>query len=128
MQKSTREIKNEMRIPLGLSDALVALLGPSGWYTAGDEIIITNEALMVPSPLEISNSIINLQHQRDINDINEEAREYLEETDWYVTRFLEKGVAIPEYIGNLRDQARDSVKEVTTLDIVDVPQDPQSET
>lgn len=41
--------------------------------------------------------------------INKKARAYLESTDWYVTRFLEKGVAIPDEITQKRDQARQSI-------------------
>lgn len=40
---------------------------------------------------------------------NAEARKYLAETDWYVTRFAETGVAIPAVIVEARQQARESV-------------------
>ncbi len=42
---------------------------------------------------------------------NAEARAYLDSTDWYVIRFIESGVAVPEDITLLRQQARDSVVE-----------------
>lgn len=41
--------------------------------------------------------------------VNKQAREYLAETDWYVVRFAETGVAIPEDILALRQQARESI-------------------
>lgn len=41
--------------------------------------------------------------------INKKARAYLASTDWYVTRFLEKGTAIPDEIAQKRDQARQSI-------------------
>lgn len=41
---------------------------------------------------------------------NAEARAYLASTDWYVTRFAETGVAIPDDILTARKTARESVK------------------
>ena len=46
--------------------------------------------------------------QREVND---EARAYLRETDWYVTRFAETGVEIPEEIKSQRQMARESIIE-----------------
>lgn len=44
-------------------------------------------------------------------EINEEARLYLASTDWYVVRFQETGVTIPEDISQARAEARESIKE-----------------
>ena len=44
--------------------------------------------------------------------INEQSRRYLLETDWYVSRFSETGVAIPDDIKAKRQAARDAVVEV----------------
>lgn len=41
---------------------------------------------------------------------NAEARTYLASTDWYVVRFAETGVAIPDDIMTARKAARESVK------------------
>ena len=41
--------------------------------------------------------------------INNEARVYLASTDWYVVRFAETGVAIPQDIFDARQAARNSV-------------------
>lgn len=41
--------------------------------------------------------------------INAEARQYLDSTDWYVMRFRETGVEIPEDIRVARQAARDRV-------------------
>lgn len=38
-----------------------------------------------------------------------EAMEYLEKTDWYVIRFHETGVEIPENIKKLRQEARERI-------------------
>jgi hypothetical protein len=43
--------------------------------------------------------------------INAEARAYLASTDWYVIRFQETAVAVPVDIANLRQAARDLIKE-----------------
>ena len=41
--------------------------------------------------------------------INREARSYLSETDWYVLRFQETGVEIPEDVLTKRAEAREKV-------------------
>ena len=41
--------------------------------------------------------------------INDNARAYLASTDWYVVRFAETGVAIPQDILVARQAARDSI-------------------
>ena len=41
--------------------------------------------------------------------INNEARAYLNQTDWYVTRHQETGQPIPENILTLRQEAREKV-------------------
>jgi len=43
--------------------------------------------------------------------INENSRQYLAETDWYVTRYLETGVAVPADITILRAEAREAINE-----------------
>lgn len=41
--------------------------------------------------------------------INMKARAYLTSTDWYVTRWLEKGVPIPDEISQKREEARNRI-------------------
>lgn len=43
------------------------------------------------------------------SQINAENRAYLTSTDWYVTRFAETGVAIPDEIKAARQSARDAI-------------------
>lgn len=43
--------------------------------------------------------------------INREARNYLSETDWYVLRFQETGVEIPDDVLVARQEARNRVIE-----------------
>lgn len=45
-------------------------------------------------------------------EINQEALAYLASTDWYVVRFAETGVAIPEDVVQARAEARSKIKEV----------------
>ena len=44
---------------------------------------------------------------------NQEARAYLNSTDWYVIRHQETGVAIPEEIAIKRQEAREQIIEVS---------------
>ena len=41
--------------------------------------------------------------------INMKARAYLTSTDWYVTRWLEKGVPITDEISQKREEARNRI-------------------
>jgi hypothetical protein len=41
--------------------------------------------------------------------INMKARAYLTSTDWYVTRWLERGIPIPEEISQKREDARNRI-------------------
>ena len=55
-----------------------------------------------PTAEEIANNQINIQ--------NYQARKYLADTDWYVTRKAETGKAIPDDILTKRQEAREKVK------------------
>ena len=55
-----------------------------------------------PTAEEISNNQIGIQ--------NSDARKYLADTDWYVTRKAETGKAIPDDVVTKRQEARDKVK------------------
>lgn len=41
--------------------------------------------------------------------INMKARAYLASTDWYVTRWIERGIPIPQEIAEKRAKAVDSI-------------------
>lgn len=43
-------------------------------------------------------------------EVNEVSLTYLASTDWYVTRFIETGVAIPDDVKTKRQEARDAIK------------------
>ena len=57
-----------------------------------------------PTAEEIANNQINIQ--------NYQARKYLADTDWYVTRKAETGKAIPDDILTKRQEAREKMKEI----------------
>ena len=57
-----------------------------------------------PTAEEIANNQVGIQ--------NYQARQYLAETDWYVTRKAETGKAIPDDILTKRQEAREKVKEI----------------
>lgn len=57
-----------------------------------------------PTAEEIANNLVAME--------NYDARKYLAETDWYVTRKAETGKAIPDDIVTKRQEARDKVKEL----------------
>lgn len=61
---------------------------------------------VVPEPEPIEPYVPDPQQE-----INEKSRAYLRDTDWYVIRFLETGIAVPTEITEARDAARDAVKE-----------------
>lgn len=43
------------------------------------------------------------------DQINSQALKYLADTDWYIIRTMDSGVAIPEEVVQLRQQARDRI-------------------
>ena len=55
-----------------------------------------------PTAEEIANNLVAME--------NYEARKYLADTDWYVTRKSETGKSIPDDILTKRQEARDKVK------------------
>ena len=57
-----------------------------------------------PTAEEIANNLVAME--------NYEARRYLAETDWYVTRKAETGKAIPDDILTKREEARAKVKSI----------------
>ena len=105
--------KNELRIPIGKVDAVLELLGNKGWHMVDDEILFTGDIdLVMPTAEELSDCIAMLDLRRTQSDTNDYAREYLQETDWYVIRLQETGEVIPQEIIELRAQARLDVIEI----------------
>ena len=65
------------------------------------DLFVTNK--LIP-PMTEENRVARIQAA-----INLEARAFLRQTDWYVTRFSETGVAIPTDIAAARADARSKV-------------------
>lgn len=62
---------------------------------------------------EVLRYITEIQENPDLTRqmaMNMQAKAYLNNTDWYVTRFIEKGIPIPENIQLQRQNARDIIE------------------
>ena len=94
------------------SKALLSLLGNSGWSTAGDVIICDDTSTIIPTEVEIAIEIERLKSEHATNLVILEAKQYLKDTDWYITRLTETGTAIPLDVTALRTQARIDANEV----------------
>lgn len=81
----------------------------------GENMGITPECLesgMADEPLaELDLTREDVEVVKDQSLINKMCKQYLAETDWYVSRFGETGKAIPEDILHKRQEARDSIIE-----------------
>lgn len=99
-----------LRREIDRMDAALELIGPAGWQGIGDEILLTPDAeelgVTMPTEQEIEDCIVMLKERRVISDKNEDAREYLASTDWYVTRKAETGTEIPQEVLDARAAAR----------------------
>jgi hypothetical protein len=75
-----------------------------------DQIMMINHETKI-ADINISLDIkdVEIIYSREETNIN--ARDYLDSTDWYVTRQAETGKAIPEDILTKRQEARDSIVE-----------------
>jgi hypothetical protein len=60
----------------------------------------------IKTPEQVQQELAQQEQER----INNESREYLKSTDWYVVRQQETGVAIPQNILDARQAARNAIK------------------
>ena len=67
------------------------------------EAVFEDITIENPMGYEISEQEVPDQSQEEINS---EAKAFLLSTDWYVTRWMEKGISIPQEISEQRDAAR----------------------
>ena len=99
------------------------------WANMPDHGVIQGEAGISNPALHFKDSIINASNAEEAetilsdievnyaaallinsqSEVNSEARSYLAATDWYVTRFIESGVAIPQDISDARAAARSAI-------------------
>jgi hypothetical protein len=68
-----------------------------------DEYVLHNGEYLLKSEAEV------LQNQEEINKRIEELQQYLNDTDWYVARYSETGVEIPEEVKQKRAEAREEI-------------------
>ena len=66
------------------------------------------DGLIAMAPEEIE-AHLNPPVKITVPEQNKEARQYLADTDWYVIRLQETGVAIPESVATKRQKARNSI-------------------
>lgn len=59
---------------------------------------------------EISFTKEDISSEIDQQQINREAKQYLDETDYYIIRMMDTGVPVPEGIQVLRQHARDRIQ------------------
>jgi hypothetical protein len=59
--------------------------------------------------IKTSEQVAQEKAQQEQEQINNESREYLKSTDWYVVRQQETSVAIPQDILDARQAARESI-------------------
>lgn len=66
------------------------------WPVSDDSVSDEEKVVLTPEQIEIGEQLA----------VRSNAKQYLQETDWYATRFAETGKAIPDDVLALRAQAR----------------------
>lgn len=79
------------------------------FFDYDDTFAVTDTELILMTDEEIAE--LNKPTEAQLQEqANAEAREYLQSTDWYVSRFTETGKEIPEEVKTKRDEARLQIK------------------
>lgn len=69
----------------------------------GEPILDENgEPVMETLPAEFTSEIVDITEEYNLAKQKQEAQSYLNSTDWYITRFVERGVAVPQEITQAR--------------------------
>ena len=75
------------------------------------------EDLIKNNPLGITTAMNDLDMANRKKEIsNEQHLKYLKETDWYVVRKADTGVAIPTDVANKRQAAREAIQKLESLE------------
>ena len=75
------------------------------------------EDLIKNNPLGITTAMNDLDMANRKKEIsNEQHLKYLKETDWYVVRKADTGVAIPTDVSNKRQAAREAIQKLSSLE------------
>ena len=75
------------------------------------------EDLIKNNPLGITTAMMELviaNREKELS--NEQHLTYLQETDWYVVRKADTGVAIPTDVANKRQAAREAIQKLSSLE------------
>ena len=81
------------------------------------EALKISEEVAKNNPLGITTAMNNLDMENRAKEIsNEQHLTYLQETDWYVVRKADTGVAIPTDVANKRQAARDAIQKLSSLE------------
>ena len=92
-------------------------------YTVANYKEMETEALKIQddliknNPLGITTAMMELDiANREKELSNEQHLTYLQETDWYVVRKADTGVAIPTDVANKRQAAREAIQKLSPLE------------
>mgnify|MGYP001336021903 FL=1 len=81
------------------------------------EALKIEEDLIKNNPLGITTAMMELDiSNREKELSNEQHLTYLQETDWYVVRKADTGVAIPTDVANKRQAAREAIQKLSSLE------------
>ena len=81
------------------------------------EALKIQEDLIKNNPLGITTAMNDLDMANRKKEIsNEQHLKYLKETDWYVVRKADTGVAIPAHVSSQRQRAREAIQKLLTLE------------
>ena len=92
-------------------------------YTVANYKELETEALKIQddliknNPLGITTAMMELDIANRKKELsNEQHLTYLQETDWYVVRKADTGVAIPTDVANKRQAAREAIQKLSSLE------------
>ena len=81
------------------------------------EALKISEEVAKNNPLGITTAMNDLDMANRKKEIsNEQHLKYLKETDWYVVRKADTGVPIPTHISDRRQEAREAIQKLSTLE------------
>ena len=81
------------------------------------EALKISEEVTKNNPLGITTAMNDLDMENRAKEIsNEQHLKYLKETDWYVVRKADTGVAIPTDVANKRQAAREAIQKLESLE------------
>lgn len=88
--------------PNRLPERFINKLDENGNFVLDENGIAIQELL----PAEFTSEVINISSEIEIEKAKLEAKKYLQNSDWYVIRFIDSGVEIPSDVKQKREEAR----------------------